>query len=430
MPVLKKFSVLDRMLGLAYPIIMNKMSPKLKKKIESLLVAYGKGDWSAFEEVYRLAYNFQFLQACQFLGDACMAEDVVQETFLRLYKNPGKIANIRYPYAYLKQITYNLCIDKISAPVNTNECRADEELLCFIEDERPDASPESHAILTAASDELNAALQTLPPDERTIFILRFVDELKINEIVLATGLSKSTVKRKIQTAREHMKNILHPRWMPGFLLTGTLASLVQNGFTDFAMDTARADRILYALMEHGSELAGQGSAAGISAHAVSSISANSRLSAFFSSLSSSTLVTATCTVVVTGAVLIAPSASHQSIVTADDTAEAHEPEPYTLAEESPEAASAPADTQIPELVSYECIDGTIVLTLKDDLSGVDYAAITASSDNGPVPPVNISEAENQVTFEISNAPLTVNICDKAGNSGSMVIEPDPAPERP
>jgi len=214
--------------------------------------------------------------------------------------------------------------------------------------------------------------------------------------------------------------------MPGFLLTGTLASLVQNGFTDFAMDTARADRILYALMEHGSELAGQGSAAGISAHAVSSISANSRLSAFFSSLSSSTLVTATCTVVVTGAVLIVPSAIHHSIVTADDTAEAHEPEPYTLAEESPEAASAPADTQIPELVSYECIEGTIVLTLKDDLSGVDYAAITASSDNGPVPPVNISEAENQVTFEISNAPLTVNICDKAGNSGSMVIEPDPA----
>ena len=87
------------MLGLAYPIIMNKMSPKLKKKIESLLVAYGKGDLSAFEEVYRLAYNFQFLQACQFLGDACMAEDVVQETFLRLYKNPGKIANSRYPYA-------------------------------------------------------------------------------------------------------------------------------------------------------------------------------------------------------------------------------------------------------------------------------------------------------------------------------------------
>ena len=118
-------------------------------------------------------------------------------------------------------------------------------------------------------------------------------------------------------------------------------------------------------------------------------------------------------ILVTGAVLIAPSAIHQSIVTADDTAEAHEPEPYTLAEESPEAASAPADTQIPELVSYECIDGTIVLTLKDDLSGVDYAAITASSDNGPVPPVNISEAENQVIFEISNAPLTVNICDKA-----------------
>ena len=428
MPVLKKFSVLDRMLGLAYPIIMNKMSPKLKKKIESLLVAYGKGDLSAFEEVYRLAYNFQFLQACQFLGDACMAEDVVQETFLRLYKNPGKIANIRYPYAYLKQITYNLCIDKISAPVNTNECRADEELLCFIEDERPDVSPESHAILTAASDELNAALQTLPPDERTIFILRFVDELKINEIVLATGLSKSTVKRKIQTAREHMKNILHPRWMPGFLLTETLASLVQNGFTDFAMDTARADHILYALMEHGSELAGQGSAAGISAHAVSSISANSRLSAFFSSLSSSTLVTATCTVVVTGAVLIAPSAIHQSVVTSEDVPP--EAESQALAGESLETETPPADTQIPELVSYTCADGMIILTLRDDLSGVDYAAITAVSDAGPIAPVSVNADANQVTFEISSSPLTVTICDKAGNCGSTVIEPDPEPEGP
>ena len=133
---------------------------------------------------------------------------------------------------------------------------------------------------------------------------------------------------------------------------------------------------------------------------------------------------------VTGAVLIAPSAIHHSIVTADDTTESLEPEPYTLAEENLEAANASTDTQIPELVSYECIDGTIVLTLKDDSSGVDYAAITATSDAGPIPPVNINEAENQVTFEISNAPLMVNICDKAGNSGSMVIEPDPAPEQP
>ncbi|MEG0379739.1 MAG: sigma factor, partial [Eubacterium sp.] len=105
---------------------MKKLTSTLKKKIEKYLIAFGNGDKAAFEEVYRLTFDFQYLQAYLFLNDADAAEDIVQDTFLHLYRSPESIKNVRYPYAYVKQITNNLCLDYVTKASNAREQRAED----------------------------------------------------------------------------------------------------------------------------------------------------------------------------------------------------------------------------------------------------------------------------------------------------------------
>ncbi len=69
-----------------------------------------------------------------------------------------------------------------------------------------DASPEDEAVAKAESERLRVAVDNLPQGEREIITLRFYNNMKIDDIVNATGLSKSTVKRQLNSAIDHLRH--------------------------------------------------------------------------------------------------------------------------------------------------------------------------------------------------------------------------------
>ena len=85
------------------------------------------------------------------------------------------------------------------------------------------------------------------------------------------------------------------------------------------------------------------------------------------------------------------------------------------------------DDGAPELVSYDVNDGILSLTVKDTQSGIDYAAIHATTASGQVlEPLSVDRSSGFITFQLDPDGLTVSIKDLSGNeylpSFSVVTE--------
>jgi RNA polymerase sigma-70 factor (ECF subfamily) len=164
-----------------------------------------RGDGDAFTELYLATVEPQRYFAASFLKDAALADDVVQEVYLSLYNalSAGKLLNPELLVAYLNKITYNTCVDykKKYGDVWLELC---EETLEQQADGGGNEPEERYAVIERGS-ELQKAIAELPEQQRSIFLLRFYRELKIDEIAAATGLNESTVRRNIKAAKERLK---------------------------------------------------------------------------------------------------------------------------------------------------------------------------------------------------------------------------------
>ena len=123
-----------------------------------------------------------------------IAEDLTQETFLK-YFNQTSYINRGKPLAYLYTIAKNLCID-FYRKCNKVEGFNDE----MIGNDDVSAFETNFAIKQAVS--------TLPVELQEILLLRFANELSVNEIANIMKISRFTVYRKLNKAFDLLKTIL------------------------------------------------------------------------------------------------------------------------------------------------------------------------------------------------------------------------------
>lgn len=177
-------------------------------EIALLVVKAQAGDQSAFAMIYTATVQQQLYFATSFLKDSILAEDVVQEVYLSLYKALPKLQNPRTLVAYLNRITYNTCVD-YKRKQYKEKYELNEEALTTMADSAPNATPEDYFEHQLQSSELYQALEQIDEDYRSAFLMRYYQNMKIKEIALAMNLSESTVKRYIKAASKALTRILH-----------------------------------------------------------------------------------------------------------------------------------------------------------------------------------------------------------------------------
>lgn len=160
--------------------------------------------------VQHRAQLLRFLRARA--GDATEAEDIVQELWLRLQKQPaGPIANGR---AYLFQVANNLVLDR----VRERQRRARRDRL-WVESVQLDdmAGGEVAAPALAPADalieqeelqQLAAALAALPEGARRAFQLHKIEGCSHAEVAARLGISRSGVEKHIALAMKHLRRAL------------------------------------------------------------------------------------------------------------------------------------------------------------------------------------------------------------------------------
>lgn len=168
------------------------------------------GDDDAFRElverhsraVYRLAYRMT--------GRADDADDVVQETMLRLYQRLSTFERRASFTTWLHQIAVRCALDLLDARQRRRE-QQDTEVHPMLErTEDTAAQPERKALSAEVRDSVAQALGCLTASEHSAFILRHCEGMSIREIGAALGTNDNATKNTIFRAVRKLRERLEP----------------------------------------------------------------------------------------------------------------------------------------------------------------------------------------------------------------------------
>jgi RNA polymerase sigma-70 factor (ECF subfamily) len=168
---------------------------------KQLMQAVAAGDPDAFHEIILRHQQVAWNTAYRFLGDPMDAEDIVQETFLRILEAAPRYQPRAKFRTYLYRILIRLCIDhaRKKRPLFVDS-------VPDIEDSAP--GPLEDLILDQRGKEVHAHLDALPPKQKAAIILKHFEGLSYAEISQVMGITKKAVERLLSRARSTLQTRL------------------------------------------------------------------------------------------------------------------------------------------------------------------------------------------------------------------------------
>lgn len=183
---------------------------------ESKLVqAVLKGDKAAFAEIVNLYQEKLYSISFRMLYNKQEAEDVVQDTFLRVYKNLTKYDHHMKFSTWIYRIATNLCIDRLrkrkpnySLDAESSEREGLDGYSMIPSDHR---TPESELILTETQKIIHQAIESLPVKYKSVMILRYLQDLSLQEIGEILDMPITTIKTRVHRGREFLRKKLEQK---------------------------------------------------------------------------------------------------------------------------------------------------------------------------------------------------------------------------
>jgi RNA polymerase sigma-70 factor (ECF subfamily) len=200
----------------------------------------GRGDTAAFETLMRRHNRTLFRTARAILRDDAEAEDALQEAYLQAYHAlPGFRAEARFG-TWMVRIVANEALMRLRketrraqiVPMQPADATPGlEELADTMDNQRPEPSAERAEMRRL----LERQIDTLPDAYRTVFMLRAVEEMPVEEVAAVLQIPEATVRTRFFRARS--------------LLREALAQRIDLAYADaFAFAGERCDRIVAAVL--------------------------------------------------------------------------------------------------------------------------------------------------------------------------------------
>jgi RNA polymerase sigma-70 factor (ECF subfamily) len=171
------------------------------------------GDSDAFRALVERHSRAVFRLAQRLTGNASDAEDVVQDTFLKAYKQLNRFESRANFGTWLHRIAVNCSIDLIRSRPHREAPHDVADLEQFGAVEAADAgrpSPERLMLSAEVQGRITDAMSGLSRMERAAFVLRHFEGQSIDEISRALGLKTNATKHSIFRAVKKMRHALEP----------------------------------------------------------------------------------------------------------------------------------------------------------------------------------------------------------------------------
>jgi RNA polymerase sigma-70 factor (ECF subfamily) len=171
------------------------------------------GDSEAFRALVERHSRAIYRLAHRMTGNPSDAEDVVQETFLKAYKQLGRFESRANFGTWLHRIAVNCSIDLIRSRPRRESAHDTTDLEQFTYSDAADAgrsSPERLMLSTEVKQRIDAAMGSLSQMERAAFMLRHFEGHSIEEISGSLGLKANAAKHSIFRAVRKVRAALGP----------------------------------------------------------------------------------------------------------------------------------------------------------------------------------------------------------------------------
>ncbi len=191
---------------------------------EELVQRARRGDLEAFNRLV-LAYQGQvYALAYRLLGDADSAADAAQEAFFSAFQHIARFRKGSFR-AWLLRITANFCYDVLRKR-RTHPQASLESLSTNLEVRlpagEPGEDPTAQAEQEELSQEIQRALNTLPPEQRAVIVLCDIEEFPYDQAARTLGISLGTLKSRLSRGRARLREYF---WERRELLPASMRSI-------------------------------------------------------------------------------------------------------------------------------------------------------------------------------------------------------------
>ena len=147
-----------------------------------------------FAELYERHYEAVFRAALRITGNPADAEDVLQTVFVRVLGRGGEAEDVSLPGAYFRRAAVNAAVDVL----RRREMRAESGY----DNDAPHAAVQPPLLL---KERLRRALAILDRDDASLFLLRHVEGLSIEELAGMFEIEKNNVTVKLHRIRVRLQ---------------------------------------------------------------------------------------------------------------------------------------------------------------------------------------------------------------------------------
>ena len=172
-----------------------------------------------FEQLYDRYSDKVYRKCLSFVKDDAKAEDFTHDIFLKLVLNLASYKETAKFSTWLYSITYNYCIDQTRVSKKYSEVGLDDNF--DVPDDGDDAE-----IAEMEALQLNKALKQLLPEEKSILMMKYQDDLSIKEISKSLDVSESAVKMRLLRAKEKLRKV----YLEGVLFWGVIIAKMTSFF--------------------------------------------------------------------------------------------------------------------------------------------------------------------------------------------------------
>ncbi len=191
---------------------------------EALIANYRQTkDPACFKSLVRRYENRLFNVAIRIVGNAEEAEEVVQDTCIKLHQNIDKFKAQSSFAAWIFRIAHNTCLDKLRAkqrrkgfnlfvfdPQSTHDSDGVDTAMVISQAADPTPNPAESLDMTERGEMITASLKKLPENQRTVVVLHDIEGFSYQEISDIVGANIGTVRSRLHYGRVKLRELLEP----------------------------------------------------------------------------------------------------------------------------------------------------------------------------------------------------------------------------
>jgi RNA polymerase sigma-70 factor (ECF subfamily) len=169
---------------------------------QQILLRLANGDLKAFDSIYLKYADLLLAQTTKITKDRFVAEDIIQDVFVRLWERRSEFATYQKISGWLFLSTFNASMNYLKKVAR--ESKRHEAF----EQNRIDPDINDLAKQEAQHALIEVAIHQLPPQRKQVFTLCKYEGMTYDDVAAKLSISKNTVKDHLKKANESIKNYI------------------------------------------------------------------------------------------------------------------------------------------------------------------------------------------------------------------------------